>query len=280
MNMTLYSKQIQTQYAYDTPRPLGPTRSLRSNRSVRPGHDSPRQALTSFWAQASGTPINVRFYMPLPGAHSEAIEWGRLCATMTRFFAQLVPGAENRPLEAADFAMFAEVPELWRGPCPARMAKSGDGDVSAVRITREKFRSFWKWFWPAITTLIATRAWEAGEANGVRCFAGFMTSNSAEQLLASARPGTFLIRFSTTKPGSLVVQYTSSRGRGVVKVAVSVKSRGELLCTDGHPRTYRNLSDLALSTSQLCDLYPDRPKWDAFGNSSARRNTVDAGVRH
>lgn len=198
---------------------------------------------------------------------------------MKRWFTRWVPGARNRPLEEKDFALFAEDPALWDKPCPAIIAESAGVEVAAVRIPRRRFKRFWLWFWKAIGTLCITGAWTAGENVGIRCFAGFLSSSTAESLLTTAEPGTFLIRFSTSKHATLVVQFTS-RDRVVKKVAIDVLRTGEVRCAvgSGNPRTYKSLVLMALTLNQLIYLHPDCPKHEAFPLPQ-RRSTMPAGVR-
>lgn len=243
-----------------------------------PGEDTD-DALTSFWAEVAGSPIQLGFYSSPGSEHAEAIEWGELCSGMKRWFTRWVPGARSRPLEAEDFALFAEDPALWDRPCPAIMAESAGVEVAAVRISRRKFKRFWRWFWKAIGTLCITGAWTAGENVRIRCFAGFLSSSTAESLLTAAEPGTFLIRFSTSKPATLVVQFTT-KDREVKKVAIDVLKTGQVKCTvgSGEERTYRSLFAMALTLKQLSHLHPDWPKHEAF-RLPQRRSTMPASVR-
>lgn len=269
-------RQIQAEYAYETPRQ--PPVVYRMPKIRAPGEDAD-DALTSFWAEVSGSPIQLGFYSSPGSQNTGAIEWGKLCLGMKRWFRKWVPGARNRPLEAKDLALFAEDPALWDKPCPAIIAQNTGVDVAAVLISRRRFKRFWLWFWKAIGTLYATGAWTAGEDVGIRCFAGFLSSSMANSLLNAAEPGTFLIRFSTSKHATLVVQYTS-KYREVNKVAIDVLKTGHVTCSvgSGNPRTYRSLVSMALRLNQLTYLHPDLPKHEAF-HMPQRRSTMPAGVR-
>ncbi|CAM9969017.1 unnamed protein product, partial [Laminaria digitata] len=194
--------------------------------------------------------------------------WERVCLSIARCFRQRVPGARTRPLRSVDYDLFADDSGLWEGPCPAQIAKEQGVHVSAVMISREQIAPFWRWFWHATTTLRRTEAWMTGEGCPARGFAGFMKKDSAFALLASANPGTFLIRFSTSTPGALAVHYTSSRGQGcVTSVVVNVNAGGELSCSSsrrGSTGTFSTLDELALSTRQLVCVHPDVPKAEVF----------------
>ncbi|CAN0379272.1 unnamed protein product, partial [Hapterophycus canaliculatus] len=137
-----------------------------------------------------------------------------LCKAIGRYFARRVPGARARPLRAEDFELFASDGALWRrqdGPTPAKTAERRRMQVSQVPVSRKKLEPFWRWFWQAVTTLKRTSAWCTGlESSPALGFAGFMRKEVALSLLSGARPGTFLIRFSTSTPGALAVHYAAT----------------------------------------------------------------------
>lgn len=281
-------RQLQKQYEYqDLPsenrvryRRYDPIRTIVAEATAV-------DALYGFWVEVTRT--NIRFFDSPDGS----ISWGRLCTAIACYFAARVPGARDRPLTKADFELFAEDPALWVGPTPAQVRARYDGDVAAVPITPEDFEPFWCWFWQAMVTLKSTGAWSAGSGGAAPGFAGFVKKASLGPLLSRAQPGTFLIRFSTSKPGALAVHYASSRDRGVVKnVVVNVNDRGELSFDTGNAR-YRNLDELALKTRQLVFLHPNTPKAQVFSrphhrsswtagsstNSISRRQSLPAAMQ-
>ena len=204
-------------------------------------------------------------------AEEGEVTWGRLCVGIRRYFERKVPGARERPLESRDLHMFASAATIWQedGP-PVVQAERIGVPVSELLLSRQKLETFWCWFWQAVTTLCVTSAWSAGDqrqrVGRALGFSGFMRRDEALGRLQGKRPGTFLIRFSTTRPGSLAVHYTSTSRRRlgeVVSVLVKVSMAGELTVKNGR-RPYDNLDDLVLSHHQLKFVYPDVPKVDVF----------------
>lgn len=180
------------------------------------------------------------------------LTWGELCEALEECFARRVPGASSRPLSSEDLTVFAEDEGLWgSGSMPPAMRRGEyGGDVSAVVVTLDSFKPFWKWFWQATATLRRTGAWE--ERNGMRGFAGFLKKVTANRVIARADPGTFLIRFSTSKLGAMAIHYKSHKA-GVINVLVTVDSDGQL-SVDG--KKHRDLSALVMSTRNIRRLYP------------------------
>lgn len=220
------------------------------------------------------------------------VTWGRLCVAIGRYFERKVPGARGRPLESADFDLFASDAALWKqedGGSPDSRARRHGANVVEVLLSRQKLDTFWRWFWQAVTTLCSTSAWSAGRWGRALGFAGFMRKDDALARLYGTAPGTFLIRFSTTQKGALAVHYTStSRGRrgALVSVIVNVSNAGELTIKNGN-RPYHDLDDLVLSLEQLKFLHPDVRKNEVFSRPERRgswatgegRVEVDAGGR-
>lgn len=280
-------EQLQAQYAY--PEPARFDRPLADPYNTAVDQETVTEAFDRFWHDVSGTggTTSRGFYGPSGGGgggggehkggagDGSSFSWERVCKSIAKCFRQRVPGARTRPLEQVDYDLFAEDSGLWEGACPAQIAQAQGVHVSAVMISREQIAPFWRWFWQATTTLRRTAAWMAGEGCAARGFAGFMKKDSACALLARANPGTFLIRFSTSTPGALAVHYTSSRGQGsVTSVVVKVNAGGELSCSRRHGSTgiFRNLDELALSTSQLVYLHPDIPKAEVFHRPQHRNS--------
>ncbi len=222
------------------------------------------------------------------GGGSSVVSWGRLCEAIGRYFKERVLGGLNRPLESSDFDLFASDAALWKredGPLTsqaARQAEAAGGtrpvDVSEVLLSRRKLKTFWKWFWQAVTTLRSTSAWSTGVAGPALGFAGFMRKDVALSLLSKAKPGTFLIRFSTSKAGALAVHYmsTSSRKRGVVVSAIVNVSAAGALSVENGSRDYHDLDDLVLSTDQLKFLHPNVRKEDVFSRPERRESWTGA----
>lgn len=242
-------------------------------------------ALEVLWSEVKGKSLDG-FYGPSSGggaegggAGSDGVRWGRLCEAIGRYFERRVLGAKIRRLEASDFDLFASDEALWRqsdGPPPAETALKHGRDVAGVPISRKKLEPFWRWFWQAVTTLRRTAAWSTGLNGPALGFAGFMKKDAALTLLSSAEPGTFLIRFSTSKPGALAVHYVGSKGKRlgtVVSGIVNVSSAGALSVEKrGGELTFHDLDDLVLSTEQLKILHPGVPKEAVFARPRRRES--------
>lgn len=272
-------EQLQARYAYtEVAVDFGPPGSIRRRPSVMPYvEETASDALERVWGEVVGT--NNGFY---GNGSAKKVSWGRLCEAIGGYFERRVPGARARPLKSSDFDLFASDAALWsredglsHGLSPKRAAERQDGRVSDVLISRRKLQPFWRWFWQAATTLCWTSAWSTG-ASG---FAGFMRKDEALSLLSSAEPGTFLIRFSTSKPGALALHYaaTSPSRRGqVVSGIVNVSRAGALSVENG--QTFNDLNDLVLSHEQLRFLHPNVRKEDVFSRPQRRGTWTAEGV--
>lgn len=279
-------EQLQAQYAYAdvTARP-----SIRMTRSppkfARHVEETASDALQWLWGEIVGR--NNGFYGPSGGREGEGgsaeVSWGRLCEAIGQYFVRRVPGARDRPLQSSDFDLFASDEALWNkedGPAPARAARRQGGHVSEVLISRKKLEPFWRWFWEAATTLNRTPAWSTGGTGPASGFAGFMKKDEALSLLSHAEPGTFLVRFSTSKPGALAIHYvaTSRLRRGTVVSGIVNVSRAGALTVENGRQTFNNLDDLVLSTEQLKFLHPNVRKEDVFSRPQRRASWTADGV--
>lgn len=208
--------------------------------------------------------------------------WRELCGILKSCFARRVPGAHGRPLSSEDLEVFAEDEALWgdgQAPPAARKSDYG-GNVDEVVVPLENFRHFWRWFWLATDTLRLTMAWEAGKQVGVRAFAGFMKKVTANRMIASAAPGTFLMRFSNSKGGALAVHYKNKRDQ-VISVLVDVDDGGQLSVppAEGTPKVkHRNLAALVMSVRHIQILHPDIPKKVVFA-TPRHRSSFTEGMR-
>lgn len=286
----LYSfcvEQLQAQYAYTDATIDRRHSSIITRPSAIVAHhveETASDALERLWEEIVG--MNHGFYGPSDGGggggenRSAEVSWGRLCEAIGRYFVRQVPGARDRPLQSSDFDLFASDEALWSredGPSPKRAAERQDGRVSDVLISRRKLTPFWRWFWQAATTLRRTPAWSTG-ASG---FAGFMRKDKALNLLSCAEPGTFLVRFSTSKPGALAIHYvaTSRSRRGQVVSGIVNVSRAGALSVENGRQTFHDLDDLVLSTEQLRFLHPKVRKEDVFCRPQRRGTWAAEGVK-
>lgn len=298
------AEQLQAKYAWsdaDAQKPGILFSPPRRPQSVPPIlEETPADALERVWRDALGT-TSMGFYGS--GADGErgengvgvgsgvgggggrgVVPWGRLCEAIGRYFKERVLGALNRPLETSDFDLFASDAALWKkedGPLTSQAARqalaAGEThpvDVSEVLLSRRKLKTFWKWFWQAVNTLRSTSAWSIGVAGPALGFAGFMRKDVAISLLSKAQPGTFLIRFSTSKAGALAVHYmsTSPRKRGVVVSAIVNVSPAGALSVENGSRDYHDLDDLVLSIDQLKVLHPNVRKEEVFFRPERRES--------
>lgn len=152
--------------------------------------------------------------------------------------------------------------------------------MSEVLISRKKLKPFWAWFWQAATTLRRTPVWSKGEAGPASGFAGFMRKDVALGLLSRAAPGTFLVRFSTSKPGALAIHYmaTSRSRRGTVVSGIVNVSKAGALSVENGTQTFHDLDDLVLSTEQLRFIHPNVRKEDVFSRPQRRNTWAADGV--
>eukprot|EP00752_Nemacystus_decipiens_P010689 g9520.t1 len=153
--------ELQAQYlplTAPTPPIRAQTEGSPPRREPRIPSESRQEALSWVWREASGghTGPTMGFYdrgRGQGGGEGQGeVTWGRLCVAIGRFFERKVPGARGRPLESADFDLFASDAALWKqedGGSPVSRARRKGARVSEVPLSREKLDTFWSWFWQA-----------------------------------------------------------------------------------------------------------------------------------
>lgn len=138
-----------------------------------------------------------------------------------------------------------------------------EGGLENAMVTRQMLNrdhmngrpfSFWKWYYGALDVVYRRLVdeWRDGRV------AGFVSKQSAHDLLRGCHPGTFMLRFSDSELGGVSVAY------------VSLMENGQCEAVDVEPWTnthlqMRKFSDRLKDLGELVYLYPNVDKHVAFG---------------
>ncbi|CAO1364064.1 unnamed protein product [Diamesa hyperborea] len=126
--------------------------------------------------------------------------------------------------------------------------------------------TFWEWFYAAMR-FIREHLCDLWNQNYIF---GFIDKLSAEQLLLSCEPGTFLLRFSDSELGGLTIASVNLDANNVLKVFHIQPLTSKVL-------TFHSLPDRILDLVELKTLYPNISKAEAFGKHASTRGPAVKG---